>query len=577
MRGPLQLSRAARLVLIGASAAGLLFASVLVALVSENRHNEQVAQAAAVQARILADTVTAALSFGDRKALQEYVGALKADADVEAVGVYDERGRLVASFFRGPGAQAPSPTLKPASASGGIVVLTPVAQDGVRLGTVYLRDRAEPVLQRESRYLGPALLVLMACMMFVVMSLDARALDRANRDLQLQMQEREKAEAALRQSQKMEAIGRLTGGIAHDFNNMLAIVLGNLELLLRRSEDADPRLSRLAKGALEGAERASALTQRLLAFSRLQPLKPAPVDVSRVVTEMTELLHRTLGETIAIEAVLAAGLWRAEIDRPQLEAAIVNLAINARDAMPEGGKLTIETSNTYLDREYAAAGEDILPGQYVMVAITDTGSGIPPDVLPQVFEPFFTTKAAGVGTGLGLSQVHGFIRQSGGHVRIYSEYGVGTTVKLYLPRALGEAPPDAAPPPRLAVADHRGSTVLVAEDEAGVREFVTSALRELGYDVLAADGPEQALELLEAHPEVDLLLTDVIMPGINGRRLAEQALARRPTLKVVFMTGYTQNAIVHNGVLDPGTRLVSKPFTIAQLGRELDSALAEAS
>jgi CheY-like chemotaxis protein len=289
---------------------------------------------------------------------------------------------------------------------------------------------------------------------------------------------------------------------------------------------------------------------------------------------MTELLHRTLGETIDVQTVLAGGLWRAEIDRPQLEAAIVNLAINARDAMPEGGKLTIETGNAYLDREYAAEGEDVRPGQYVMVAVTDTGSGIPPHVLPQVFEPFFTTKAAGVGTGLGLSQVHGFIRQSGGQVRIYSEVGVGTTVKLYLPRSMAEAPREQAPAHKPAVTDHRGITVLVAEDEAGVREFVTGALTELGYDVVAADGPEHALEMLDDHPEVGVLLTDVIMPGMNGRRLAEEALSRRPGLTVVFMTGYTQNAIVHNGVLDPGTHLVTKPFTIAQLSRELDAALA---
>ena len=569
-----------RAMIVAGSAAGLLIASVMVAAFDENDHNVRMVQAADVQARILADTVAAALSFGDRKALEEYVGALKSDAEVDAAGVYDGQGHLAAKFARSPLAERLSQTARPVAGAGPgsdqIIVLAPVVENGVHLGTVYLRDRTEPLLQRESRYLGPALLVLMASLMFLIMSLDARALAVANRNLKLEMAERAKAEAALRQSQKMEAIGRLTGGIAHDFNNMLAIVLGNLELLVRRAQ-SDPRLLALASGALEGAERATTLTQRLLAFSRLQPLKPASVDVALAVREMTELLRRTLGESVAVETVLAGGLWRAEIDLPQLESAIVNLAINARDAMPAGGKLTIETGNAYLDREYAVADEDVRPGQYVMVAITDTGSGIAPDILPQVFEPFFTTKAAGLGTGLGLSQVHGFIKQSGGHVRIYSEFGVGTTVKLYLPRSLSEASRAPPPPARPQAQDRRDITVLLAEDEAGVREFVTGALVELGYDVLAADGAKMALELLDAHPEVVLLLTDVVMPQTNGRRLAEEALSRRPSLKVVFMTGYTQNAIVHNGVLDLGTHLVTKPFTIARLGAELDAVLGEDS
>ena len=573
MSGPL--AHRTRLQFVGAGVAGLILASLLVALFNENSHHVQVRQAAEVQARILADTVTAALSFGDRKALSEYVAALRDDADVDAAGVYDDQGRLVASYARSALTERLAATLKPGPSPGRLVVLAPVVQSGARLGTVYLRDRTEPWMQRASRYLGPALLVIMASLMFVVMSLDARALDESNRDLRLQMSEREKAEEALRQSQKMEAIGRLTGGIAHDFNNMLAVVLGNLELLTHRFEGADPRLLRLVNGALDGAQRAATLTQRLLAFSRLQPLKPASVDVARSVREMTELLHRTLGETIAVETVIAAGLWRAEIDLPQLEAAIVNLAINARDAMPEGGKLTIEAGNAYLDRDYVAGAQDVQPGQYVMVAVTDTGAGIPPHVLPKVFEPFFTTKAVGLGTGLGLSQVHGFMRQSGGHVRIYSEPGVGTTVKLYLPRSLSPAVQETAPASRSGPRGRRDVTVLVAEDEAGVRAFVSDALAELGYDVLAAEDAAAALKLLDAHPEVGMLLTDVVMPGVNGRRLAEQALARRPALRVVFMTGYTQNAIVHNGVLDPGTHLVSKPFTIAQLDRELEAALAE--
>ncbi len=297
------------------------------------------------------------------------------------------------------------------------------------------------------------------------------------------------------------------------------------------------------------------------------------MDIAKSVNDVADLLRRTLGETIVIEAVSAGGQWRAHIDAAQLESTIVNLAINARDAMLDGGKLTIETSNVYLDRTYVADLADLAPGQYVMLAITDTGAGIAPDIIDQVFEPFFTTKAPGKGTGLGLSQAHGFIKQSGGHIRIYSEVGVGTTVKLYLPRSMApaESPRAAAAKPRRS--PRRNLSVLLVEDESGVREFAEQALTELGYDVLAAAGPSQALEILDAHHEVALLLTDVVMPEMNGRALAEAATRRVPSLKVVYMTGYTRNAIVHNGVLDAGTRLVSKPFTVAQLGTELESAL----
>jgi len=574
MSGPARLPDRLRALLIFASAAILIGASLLVALYAEGRYRTQAAQAAGVQARVLADTVTAAVSFGDRAALREYVDALRDDVEVDAVGVFDERGELMAGFTRSVLAPRLKNTISMKQHPGRIVVLAPVVENGVRLGTVYLRNRTDPPLRRITRYVAPGLLVLMASLMLAVMTFDARALRRANRDLLAQMARRESAEAALRQSQKMEAIGRLTGGIAHDFNNMLAIVLGSLDLLLRRSADGDPRTVRLAQQAMEGANRAAALTQRLLAFSRLAPLKPAAVDIAKAVNDMTELLRRTLGETIAVETVSAGGLWRAHIDLSQLETAIANLAINARDSMPGGGKLTLETSNTYLDRAYADGEEEVAPGQYVMVAVTDTGCGIAPEILGQVFEPFFTTKPAGVGTGLGLSQVHGFIKQSGGHVRIYSEIGHGTTVKLYLPRSTAEAERPSIAAARSGAPARREVTVLVVEDEAGVREFAAEALMELGYDVLAADGPHVGMELLGAHPEISVLLTDVVMPQVNGRVLAQQALRLRPSLRVLFMTGYTRNAIVHNGVLDADTHLVSKPFTVAQLEAELDAVLA---
>ena len=563
-----------RLAMVIASVVALLSASLIIAGYNERQYRIQATQSTGVQAQVLADTVAAALSFGDRESLREYVDALHDNNEVEAVGVYDEGGRLVASYAPRPLPQ----TLSGVTATSGsdqVSVITPVVQKGVRLGAIYLRDRTEPILRRLVRYVGPGLLVIMASLMFLVMALDSRALLRANADLTTEMAERAKAEAALRQSQKMEAIGRLTGGIAHDFNNMLAIVLGSLDLLIRRHTDADPRLLRLANNASEGARRAAALTQRLLAFSRLQPLNPAASDITRSIKDMSDLLRRTLGEDITIETVSAAGLWRAHIDLSQLETAILNLAINARDAMNGGGRLTIETANTYLDRTYASGEDDVTPGQYVMIAVSDTGAGIPDDVLPQVFEPFFTTKPAGLGTGLGLSQVHGFIKQSGGHIRLYSELGVGTTVKLYLPRSMAEIA-TSRPGPLKSIGDQRREvTVLLAEDEDGVRAFAVEALGELGFDVIAADGAKAALELLADHPEVSLLLTDVVMPDMNGRQLAEIAVRERPSLRVVFMTGYTRNAIVHNGVLDPDTHLVSKPFTVAQLGAELDAVLAE--
>jgi signal transduction histidine kinase len=563
-----------RPVLVAASVAAFVGLSLFVAAYGERQYEALATASANAQARVLAETVTAALSFDDRQALRELVRALEANTEVDAVGVYDERGRLAASYERGPPSSEFSQALTRKAAPGRIVVTTPVAQAGQRLGTVYLRYRSEPALRRASRYVGPVLLVVMALLMFSVMTLDARALGRTNRSLKTQMAERQKAEAALRQSQKMEAIGRLTGGIAHDFNNMLAIVLGSLDLLNRRYADADPKMLRLIQQAMEGGKRAAALTARLLAFSRLQPLKPSSADIGKAVVEMTELLRRTLDESVAIEAVTIGGLWRAHIDLPQLETAIVNLAINARDAMPGGGKLTIESANAFLDRVYADQDGEVTPGPYIMVSVSDTGTGIAPEILDQVFEPFFTTKPTGMGTGLGLSQVHGFIKQSGGHVRIHSAVGVGTTVKLYLPRSLAEAGPTvlSAIGPEGGV--RRGITVLLVEDEAGVREFAAEALSDLGFDVLAAEGAARALDLLDRSPEVGLLLTDVVMPEANGRDLADEALRRRPDLRVVFMTGYTQDAIVHHGVVDPGARLVTKPFTLATLSAELDAALA---
>jgi signal transduction histidine kinase/ActR/RegA family two-component response regulator len=401
-------------------------------------------------------------------------------------------------------------------------------------------------------------------------------LETRNRSLAEEMARREEAEAQLRQAQKMEALGQLTGGVAHDFNNMLAIIVGNLDILRRRLPEDQPRLKAAAENALTGANRATALTQRLLAFSRLQPLDPKPTDVNKCVSEMSEMLRRTLGETIVVETVLGGGLWRAFVDTAQLESALLNLSVNARDAMPVGGgKLTLETSNAYLDQAYADQHVEVSPGQYVLVAVTDTGTGMAPEVMGKAFDPFFTTKGVGAGTGLGLSQVHGFLKQSKGHIKLYSEVDVGTTVKLYLPRDVSGQMAVVQDQPVPAAAIEERFTVLVVEDDAGVRQVAIGALRELGFKVVEADNAAVALERLGEHPEVSVLLTDVVMPVTDGRRLVEAALKVRADLRVLYMTGYTRNAIVHNGMLDPGTRLLTKPFTVEELNRELRAILSD--
>ncbi|HUN46077.1 MAG TPA: ATP-binding protein [Stellaceae bacterium] len=389
------------------------------------------------------------------------------------------------------------------------------------------------------------------------------------------MRQREAAEEALRQSQKMESLGQLTGGISHDFNNLLTVILGNLETLSRRLPESQSHLRPLVDLATRGAERAAVLTQRLLAFSRRQPLAPKPVNLNRLVVGISDLLARTLGETIAIETVLSAGLWPASIDANQLESALVNLAVNARDAMPRGGKLTIETSNAYIDEPYAAANADAKPGQYVLLAVSDTGVGMTKEVIAHAFEPFFTTKETGHGTGLGLSQVYGFIKQSGGHVKIYSEVGEGSTVKLYLPRLVGEdAEVEPPAPARPAPAAGRRETILVVEDDEDVRAYSVDTLRELGYRVEQAADARVALQLLERDPEIRLLFTDVGLPGgINGRQLVDEARRRRPDLKVLFTTGYARNAIVHQGRLDPGVELLVKPFSFAGLAGKVRQIL----
>ena len=384
------------------------------------------------------------------------------------------------------------------------------------------------------------------------------------------------AEERLRQAQKMEAIGQLTGGVAHDFNNLLTVIGGNLETLQRRlAAREDTALQRLATSAGRAASRAAVLTHQLLAFSRRQPLEPQSVLVNSLISGMSDMLRRSLPESILIETVLAGGVWPTFVDANQLENSLLNLAVNARDAMPDGGRLTIEAANVYLDDDYAAAA-DIDPGQYVGVFVSDTGVGMTAEVVSKAFDPFFTTKEVGQGTGLGLSQVYGFVKQSGGHVRIYSEIGAGTTIKIYLPRLVtsGIAADDQTSAPAVPRGD--GETILVVEDQADVRGYSVEMLRELGYHVFDAPDARTGLRVLDAHREIALLFTDVGLPGgMNGRQLADEALRRRPALKVLFTSGYARNAIVHHGRLDPGVQLITKPFTFSGLAAKIRGVLDE--
>ena len=387
-----------------------------------------------------------------------------------------------------------------------------------------------------------------------------------------------KTEEALRQSQKMEAVGQLTGGIAHDFNNMLSVVMGSLDLLARRMATDDARVKRYIDAATDGARRAANLTQRLLAFSRQQPLRPEPVEVNRLVTGMSDLLRHSLGSAVQLETVLAGGLWSVNADPNQLENVILNLAINGRDAMPDGGKMTVETQNAHLDSRYAAEEIGIEPGQYVLIAVTDSGCGMPQAVIDKAFDPFFTTKEVGKGTGLGLSQVYGFVKQSGGHVRIYSEVGQGTTIKLYLPRLLGHKPAaeSSALDGDVPLGDSH-ELILVVEDEPAVRQFSVEAVTHLGYRVLEADSGAAALRLLDAHDDIALVFTDIVMPEMNGARLAELIREKRPNMRILFTTGYTRNAVVHNGIVDPGVELIGKPFTVEELAARLRTMLDRGS
>ena len=511
-----------------------------------------------------------------------------------AAGIFRSDGATLARYpeivWRGSGPAPPDALLKAAAEnprSG--VLMQPSSFDGIVKMIAYKRLERYPIYVTVGRtrdsIVGEWVAFMATHLYFGVPAtiglvlLCLLALRRTRREAEATAQareamaQREAAEAQLRQAQKMEALGQLTSGIAHDFNNLLTAISGNVELLARRVRERDPELQRLVGAAMRGVDRAATLTQRLLAFARRQPLDPKPLDANRLIAGMSDLLRRTLGEDLEAETVLAGGLWLVFADANQLEHSLLNLAINARDAMARGGKLTVETANTFLDETYAATREEVAAGQYVVISVSDTGSGMSAEVRDKAFEPFFTTKETGQGTGLGLSQVYGFIKQSGGHCAIYSEPGQGTTVRLYLPRHLGQVETATEPVlPRAAAS--RGEAILLVEDDADVRTFASDLLHELGYDVVAAETGVEGLGLLEEHPEVRLLFTDVALPGgMTGRQLADEAVRRRPGLKVLYMTGYARNAIVHQGRLDPGVELIVKPFTSAALASRIRQLL----
>jgi signal transduction histidine kinase/ActR/RegA family two-component response regulator len=547
-------------------------------LYGEQLYRDQRARETRVQAGIIAASVSAALAFDDAQTTQEYLNALRANPDLEAAGVYDETGALVAGYSR-QGSQPPPRRAAPAGQRVEglqMSVVTPVSERGASLGSVYVRTSIDPLARRLLRFGGAALLAIMAALLLAVLGaaqvamrranaeLQARAreLGEANRELQVQMEEREKAEEALRQSQKMEAIGRLTGGVAHDFNNLLMVASSGLDLMERTQDEK--RRNRLKDGVRQALDRGASLTRQLLAFSRRTALKPQVVDLRQQVEGLQMLLERSLREDIAVELDLPPDLWPVEIDPGEFELALLNIAVNARDAMPNGGVIRIRAENV------AADGEDGL--DRVALSVVDTGGGIPPDILSRVFEPFFTTKQVGQGTGLGLSQVYGFARSSGGEARIESRPGRGATIILFLPRTdkpLSEPQPalEKTEPPR-----GRGR-ILVVEDDDGVALSVRAMLDELGYGSKRAASAEEALQMLGRDGRYDLVFSDMVMPGeLNGLDLARRIVAERPDLPVLLTTGFSEAASAAAG---EGLQLLEKPYDMSALARQLEMTMAQ--
>jgi signal transduction histidine kinase/CheY-like chemotaxis protein len=556
-----------------ASVVALLAIGALLAWRAELDHRGQATRQAEVQADILAASVSAALAFDDAAAMREYVDALRINRVVAAVAVYDASGRAVVTYnnpsVRPPPAKAPP--LGTRALDRHVAVTRPVAEQGSRLGAVYLETLPEPWAAVLARHSGLALLTVLAFLLLGVITaaaaqLQARArlLAEANGRLMEEMAARSRAEEALRQSQKMEALGQLTGGIAHDFNNLLQVVHGAFELIRRRPEDTE-RVTAWSDNGIAAAERGASLTRQLLAFSRSQRLELRPFVVAELIADMRDLLVRTLGPDIALTFELDEDRVPVMSDRTQLELAVLNLAINARDAMPDGGRLTVSTSIRQV-----AAGDPVLePGEYVMLSVADTGEGMAPEVMQRAFDPFFTTKGVGKGTGLGLSQVYGVARQAGGTAEIASAAGQGTVVTLLLRRSSAQPadpPPDRAEP-RPVLAPAGGRTVLLVDDDDPVRELTAETLELLGYRVLQAGGGSQALDMLETVAP-DLMLFDYAMPVMNGAELARLAREKRPETPIVIASGYADTAQVE-AALGGEAMILRKPFNMETLAQTI--------
>jgi len=570
-------------VVAGIAAIALLFAGVLLAVISEHSYQAAKANDLAVQARILASTVSAAVAFDDVPAARDNLAALDANDAVEAAAVYDADGYLFASYTRGT-ARLPAGRVAvhdPEIRGESIDVVVPVEAGGSGFGTVYLSVVSDPIERRVARYGFFALLVVMAALVVAVLGIAHGALagvnlrlERANQDLRQEIAEREKAEDALRQSQKMEAVGQLTGGIAHDFNNILQGIVGSLVLIEKRVADGrTTEVNRFMTTAMTAANRAAALIQRLLAFSRRQPLMPKALNTNQLALSMDDLLRRTLGTAIELRYELGNGIWTTFCDQNQLESAILNLAINARDAMPSGGLLTIATGNSTIDGARAARDPSVRAGEYVRLCVGDNGVGMTADVVSRAFEPFFTTKALGQGTGLGLSMIYGFAQQSGGGARIYSRVDGGTCVAIYLPRHMGAPAPEPRAVATSPVPVGKAEQVLVVEDDPIVRDLVVDTLNDLGYRTLEAADGSSAVELLRTSVPIDLLVTDIGLPGLNGKQVADAGRAQRPGLKVLFMTGYAETATSAKGFLAPGMEMMTKPFQLDDMAARVRKLL----
>jgi signal transduction histidine kinase/ActR/RegA family two-component response regulator len=557
------------------SVAALLAIGGLLATRAEVAYRSQAARQAEVQADILAASVSAALAFDDRTAMREYIDALQVNPDVAAVAVYDATGRAVVGFHRGK-AQPPA-RVRPAGAvfaQRRVTVTRPVAEQGAPLGAVYLETRPEPLTALFARHSGLALLTVLAFLLLALVTaaaaqLQARAalLAAANARLVEEMAARGKAEEALRQSQKMEALGQLTGGIAHDFNNLLQVVHGAFELIRRKPEDVSKVLAWSGNG-IAAAERGASLTRQLLAFSRSQKLELRPFAVAGLIGEMRELLVRTLGPDIALAVSFDEVEATVMSDRTQLELAVLNMAINARDARPDGGRLTITTAMRRIED-----GDPVLEaGDYVDLSVADTGEGMSPEVIERAFDPFFTTKGIGKGTGLGLSQVYGVARQAGGTARIDSAPGGGTVVTLLLRRSSAAAqPPTVQAQPEPVLAPDPGCTILVVDDEGPVRALACEILELLGYQVLQADSGASALDLLET-VQPDLMLFDYAMPVMNGAELARRARERWPDTPIVLASGYADTAQVE-AALGGQAVILRKPFDMETLAQTIAGLL----